>query len=114
MSLPSETIKGVCAIVKRSFEPLMRMLGVKDVYIADSWDETRRALDELTERKDIAVIIVQESLIPRGTSFMELNIESEYPIITVIPDTREKLSEHPSIYYRDLIRKYIGYEIHVG
>lgn len=114
MSLPSETVKGICAVVKRDFEPLMRMLGIKDVYIADSWGEARRAISELTEHKDVAVIIVQEGLIPREISFIELNLQRRYPIVTVIPDTREKLSEHPGTYYRELIRRYIGYEVYIG
>jgi len=114
MSLPSETIKGMCAVVKRDLEPLMRMLGVKEVYTVESWDEARRTLSELMNRGDVAVVLVQEGLVPREVSFIDLNSQRRYPIITMIPDTREKLSENPSAYYRELIRRYIGYEVHVG
>ncbi|MDK6027993.1 V-type ATP synthase subunit F [Ignisphaera sp. 4213-co] len=113
MSLPKEFVKGICAIVKKEFEPLMRMLGIKEVYTVNNWGEAKNFLDKLATRNDLAIVAVQKSLVPAEISFIDLNLQRLYPIVVLIPDDKKDLFESLKVFYRELIRRYIGYEIHL-
>lgn len=114
MSLPRDFTKKICAIVRKEFEPLVKILGIKDVYTAENWDEAKVVLDKLVAQSDIAIIIIQKSLVPNEKSFIDLNLDRLYPIVTVIPDDKISLSASLQTFYGELIRKYIGYEIYLG
>jgi vacuolar-type H+-ATPase subunit F/Vma7 len=114
MSEVKELTKGICAVVKKDFETLMRILGVKEVFVVNDWGEAKRILDEISMRKDVAIVLLQKSIVPQGTSFVDLNLQQLYPIVVLFPDTKEILSEPLQSFYRELIRRYIGYEIHLG
>jgi vacuolar-type H+-ATPase subunit F/Vma7 len=114
MSELKELTKGICAIVKKEFEPFMRILGIREVFVVGSWEEARKVLNSVSERKDVAVVFLQKSLVPEELSFVDLNFPQLYPIVVLFPDTKEALSQPLQSFYRDLIRRYIGYEIHLG
>ncbi|MEM0026546.1 MAG: V-type ATP synthase subunit F [Ignisphaera sp.] len=114
MSLPRDLIKKICAIVRKEFEPLMKILGIKDVYVAENWNDAKGILDKLLVQNDVAIILIQKSLVPDGKSFIDLNLYRLYPIVVIIPDDKISLSASLQTFYGELIRKYIGYEIHLG
>lgn len=106
--------KKMCAIVKSDLEPLVKIIGISEVYTVRDWGEAKSILENLVKRDDLSIIVIQRSLLPKDTSFIDLNIGKLYPIVTVIPDDKESLSEPLQSFYRELIRRYIGYEIHLG
>jgi vacuolar-type H+-ATPase subunit F/Vma7 len=114
MSELKELIRRTCAIVKKEFEPFMKMIGVREVFVVDKWEDAKKALDEIYVRKDIAIVFLQQSLVPKDVSFIDLNLPQLYPIVVLFPDTREALSMPLQSFYRELVRRYIGYEIHLG
>jgi vacuolar-type H+-ATPase subunit F/Vma7 len=114
MSFPREFKKKVCAIVKSDLEPLMKILGVSEVYTVRDWGEVKMVLEDLVKRDDLSIVVIQKSLVPKDVSFIDLNIRKLYPIVTIIPDDKNSLSEPLQSFYRELIRRYIGYEIHIG
>jgi len=112
MSIVKELTKGICAVVKRDLEPFMRILGIREVYSVSSWDEAKEVLQKLSNRNDIAIILLQRGLVPQGVSFVDLNMgQSIYPIVVIVPDSKEALSEHVQVFYTELIHRFIGYEI---
>ena len=114
MSEVKELTKGICVIVKKELEPFMRILGVKETFVVSHWEETKKVLEGVSMRRDIAIVLLQKSLVPEGVSFVDLNLQQLYPIVVLFPDTKEALSESLQGFYRELVRRYIGYEIHLG
>lgn len=103
----------VAAIVKKELSPLMKILGIDDIFTVENQNEVLDILIKLIGNRDLGVIIIQRSLI-KGidlTTYLQ-NIQI-YPSIIVIPDTPDDLSESPKTFYRDIIRRFIGYEVYL-
>lgn len=103
----------IAAIAKRELTPLVRILGIDEVFVVEKQDEVLTILKKLIENKGLGIIIVQRSLI-RGIDLTPYIQSTQiYPSIIALPDTPEDLSEPPKTFYRDIIRKFIGYEVHL-
>lgn len=103
----------VAAVVKRELAPLVKILGIADVVGVDDDVSASMALGELLRSGDVAVIAVQKSLMRALKLPAEVH-NKVYPILVEMPDEPRDLAVDPQDYYRDLIRKFIGYEIHLG
>lgn len=93
--------------------PLVRMLGIADVVEAEDGASASAAIRELLGSDDVAVILVQKSLLRAAKLPAEAH-GAVYPIVLEIPDEPRDLEVEPRDYYRDLIRKFVGYEVHLG
>jgi len=106
--------KRVVAIVEPDLAPLMRLLGVNEVFEVFSETNILNVFNEVAVVDDIGVIITQKRLIEKIPSGVLEEINSKlYPIIVAIPDNVDDLKMSPVENYRDLIRKFIGFEIHL-
>lgn len=103
----------VVAIVSRELAPLMKVLAIADVYGIDEAQELARLIGDLSRRSDVGVILVQRSLMERLKLPEELK-EALWPIVVELPDRPADLKLSPEFFYKELVRKFIGYEIHVG
>ncbi|MEM1623548.1 MAG: V-type ATP synthase subunit F [Sulfolobales archaeon] len=101
------------AVVKKELVPLVKTLGTTNVVGVDDSTSASTAVEELLQSDDVAVIVVQKSLLRTMKLPAEVHTKL-YPILVEIPDEPGDLTADPREYYRDLIRKFIGYEIHLG
>ncbi len=100
-------------MVRRELAPLFRILGLVDVVEADDGVSASMAVQELLSSGEVAVILVQKSLL-RASRLPAEVYSSTYPVVVEIPDEPGDLEVEPRDYYRDLVRKFVGYEIHLG
>ncbi|MEM2006273.1 MAG: V-type ATP synthase subunit F [Sulfolobales archaeon] len=103
----------LAAVVKKELVPLVKILGTTNVVGVDDGVGASMAVTEFLRSGDVAVIAVQKSL------FKSMKVPAEvyarlYPILIEIPDEPRDLTADPQEYYRDLIRKFIGYEVYLG
>lgn len=103
----------VSAIVKRELGPLMKILGIDSVFIVENQNEVLDTLAKLIGNRELGVIIVQRSLIKDIDLTTYLQNTQIYPSIIAIPDTLDDLFESPKAFYRDIIRRFIGYEVYL-
>lgn len=103
----------VVAVVSRELVPLMKVLSIAEVYSVEGSQELTRLIEDLARRGDVGVILVQRSLLGRVKLPEEMR-EALWPIVVEFPDRLADLSLSPELFYRELVRKFIGYEIHIG
>jgi len=89
-----------------------RLLGLSEIHAVSSSSEALKLLEEYKAKRDVGVILVEESIMQAlGVDYMTLNERGLTPLVTVIPDTREALTRNPNLYYRRLVLRVIGYEV---
>lgn len=103
----------IVAVVKKELAPLVKILGIANVVGVDDDVNASIAVGELLRSGDVAIIAIQKSLM-RALKLPAEAYGKLYPILIEIPDEPRDLMVEPREYYRDLIRKFIGYEIHLG
>jgi len=103
----------VVAVVSRELAPLMKVLSIAEVYSTEEPQELTRLMEDLARRGDVGVILVHRSLFER-VKLPERIKEALWPIVVELPDRLADLSLSPELFYRELVRKFIGYEIHIG
>ncbi|MCX8184725.1 MAG: V-type ATP synthase subunit F [Sulfolobales archaeon] len=113
VELPETGELKLVALVKKEFLPLFKTLGLSNVVSADEASSATLALEELVKSGDVAVVLVQKSLM--RTMKIPAEVYSKlYPILIEIPDEPADIAIESREYYRDIVRKFIGYEIYVG
>jgi len=103
----------VVAIVSRELAPLMKVLSIAEVYSVEEAQELAKLIGDLSKRGDVGVILAQRSLVERVKLPEELR-EALWPIVVELPDRLADLSLSPELFYKELVRRFIGYEIHIG
>lgn len=112
MMLKLKTTKKVVAVVKPELAPLMRILGVEEVLEVD--EVSAESIKRIAESDDIGVVLTQKSLIEKIPSGILEDVQSRlYPIIVVLPDSVEDMRRSSMDVYRDIIRKFIGFELYI-
>jgi vacuolar-type H+-ATPase subunit F/Vma7 len=107
-------VKKVVILASSESVNFYKLLGFKEVYTVDNVGEVTNILKELKNRKDVGVILIEESITRNlKLDHMIVNEKGLTPLITVIPNTKEFLSRDPSVYYRRFASKIIGYELGV-
>uniref|UniRef100_A0A7C5UT59 V-type ATP synthase subunit F n=1 Tax=Ignisphaera aggregans TaxID=334771 RepID=A0A7C5UT59_9CREN len=102
----------VIAIVKKELAPLMKIIGIDTIFVAENRNDALNVLEKAVKDRDIGVVVIQRSL-AKDISLLEFQSIGLYPSIITIPDSSEDLSEPPKAFYRDLIRRFIGYEVYL-
>jgi vacuolar-type H+-ATPase subunit F/Vma7 len=145
----------VIAIVKKELVPLMKIIGIDTVFVAENHDvlnvlekvvrdrdvgvvviqrslakdinllefqsiglypsiinDVLNVLEKVVRDRDVGVVVIQRSL-AKDINLLEFQSIGLYPSIITIPDASEDLSESPRSFYRDLIRRFIGYEVYL-
>jgi len=100
----------IAAIVDKRFSPLMRILGIDNVYEVDSPENIAEIVKKIYEDRSIGIVIVQQSF----AKYVAREGVDIYPIVVAIPDSSEYLGVQPIEFYRSLVRRYIGYEIYIS
>jgi len=100
----------IAAIVDKRFSPLMRILGIDNVYEVDSPENITEILKKIYEDRSIGIVIVQQSF----AKYIAMEGGDIYPIFIAIPDSPEYLAVQPIEFYRSFVRRYIGYEIYIS
>ncbi|NPA97617.1 MAG: hypothetical protein GXO32_08460 [Crenarchaeota archaeon] len=96
----------VAFVCRPELAPFAEAMGIDLVVEASSEEEARRAIEELSSRSDVGVILVQASIYPRGVATQRL-----YPIATPFPGPGEESLTSPERMYKPLIRRYVGVEV---
>lgn len=103
----------IAAVVKKELTPLIKILGINNIFVVEDRNEVLEALNRLIKDRDVGVIVVQKSLVRDIEMASYTQDIGLYPSIVVIPDTPEELAETPRTFYRDIIRRFIGYEVYL-
>ncbi len=111
MSIPKPKKMKIVAVVLKELEPLMRVLGIDEVYTSSSAADCIEHLKKLIERDDVAVIVVQHELVENVKELPETR--GLYPSIVVIPGPRSMGRADVYSLYQALIRRYVGMEVRV-
>lgn len=107
----SKYIKKIVGIVEPRLTSFLRVLGIDEIYEVKSLEDFENHISAIYRRNDVAIIITQRSLIKQFSKAIELS--KAYPILLALPD-KEDLTEKAIDIYKDIIRKFIGYEIFIG
>ena len=102
----------VIAIVKKELVPLMKIIGIDTIFVAENCNDVLNVLEKVVRDRDVGVVVIQRSL-AKDVNLLEFQSIGLYPSIITIPDASEDLSESPRSFYRDLIRRFIGYEVYL-
>lgn len=100
----------IIAIVKPELVAFVKLLGISEVYEAMDSNKALEILENNLKRNDVGIIVVQKSLVNRISEDVQGRV---YPIILFLPDTPLDISKSSIEEYRKLVKRIIGYEIHV-
>lgn len=113
MALQLKLAKKIVAIVKPELSPLMKMLGAQEVLEADETNVIE-LFKNVVGLDDVGIVLTQKSLIEKIPSTILEDMQSKlYPIIVTLPDSVEEVKKSPIEVYRDIIRKFIGFELYL-
>lgn len=104
--------KKVVAVVEPHLVSFVLTLGIDEVYEIRDGEDFAKYIRELCSRDDVAILVTQRSLFERYGVVQER--VKVYPVVVSLPDRPEDLRTEAIDVYRELIRKFIGYEIHIG
>lgn len=115
MTLPLKVPeKKILAIVKPNLAPLVRALGIVDIIEVFDEAEVLDVFKKATKLEDVGIILIQKSLVECIPASILEDIHSKlYPVLVALPDSVEELKKSPAEIYKDLARKFIGFEIHL-
>lgn len=104
----------IVAVVEPGLAPLIKSLGVDEVIEVSGDAEASDAFRKAVMVEDVGIIITQKHVVERvpGSLLEEIN-SRVYPVVVVIPDNVDELKRNPVEIYRDLVRKFIGFEIYL-
>lgn len=86
-----------------------------DAVVDKEIEEVKRTLRKLFKEEKYAIILVAQSLAAKCLDLIEaLSEQKLYPLITIIPDSRGKVSGIAEQRLRNLIRKAVGMELPGG
>lgn len=105
-------IRKIIGVVEPYLADFLRVLGIDEVYEVKSLDDLKKHIDNIYERNDVAIVVIQRSLAKKLGNIIEK--PNLYPVILVLPDRPEYLAEKPIEVYRDIIKRFIGYEVFIG
>ncbi|MFW9909093.1 MAG: V-type ATP synthase subunit F [Candidatus Thorarchaeota archaeon] len=89
-----------------------RMVGVRESYIPETPEETRKALLRYFRDSEMGLIIITEPLATQvEDTIMELS-EAPVPVILLVPDRQGSTGAYESV-LRELIRRAVGIEINM-
>ncbi len=113
MHRPKE-LKIVC-VCSSILEPFIRVLGIDEVYHIDRIEDVKTVMERLLMRNDVGIILVEWSLYKYIEELdTELLLRKQlYPIIIPIPNPDDISRVDVREYYREFVKKYVGFELYV-
>lgn len=113
MSSRLRIAKKIVAIVRPELAPLMKILGVEEVFEADETTVTE-LIKGVVQLDDVGIVLTQKSLIEKIPSSIMEDLQSRlYPITVVLPDSIDDGKKSSMDIYRDIIMRFIGFELHI-
>ncbi len=97
----------IAFVCRPELAPFAEAMGIDLVVKVGSAEEARKAIEELSSRGDIGVILVQASVYP-GKVVVRRGL---YPVVTPFPGPGEEALTDPERLYRPLVRRYVGVEV---
>ncbi|MEM4933772.1 MAG: V-type ATP synthase subunit F [Desulfurococcaceae archaeon] len=106
--------KRIVAIVKPDLAPLIRILGIEDVVEVYNEAEVLEVFKRIIMSENVGIILIQKRLVEGAPSDVLEDVHSRlYPVLITLPDSVEDLKKNPIEVYRDLVRRFIGFEVHL-
>ncbi|RLG76552.1 MAG: hypothetical protein DRO12_04285 [Thermoprotei archaeon] len=103
----------MAAICLRDMTPFFKAIGVNSCFIVRNPEEGLRKLEELLKLEKYGVVFVQSSILKKPSE-LKIDIAKKlYPLIVVVPGPEELKVFDPKSFYREVVRKYVGFEIHL-
>ena len=100
----------VALIADKNTVMCFKLAGLKDVYYVENAEKAEKCLLELSEKPNLAIILVTERLSDQNSGVIEKIAERKYPLIIPIPDMEGSIpmKTDPIV---ELIRRKAGIEI---
>lgn len=106
-------LKEIVVLAKPERVPFYKLLGLQNVVPVDKGTVALK-IGELKTRKDLAAILVEESIAREANiDVLSLNEKGLGPVITTIPDAKPFLEADPRNLYAKFISRVIGYQLGV-
>jgi len=103
----------IAAICNTELEPFFKILGIDEICVVRDGSELRKCIDEITKRKDIAIVVVPLRMFEIVQDLVA-SMRSLYPIFLPVPEPQEVKEFDVREFYRPIIRKYVGFEVVLG
>ncbi len=101
---------GIALVADKNTITCFKLAGLKDVYFVKNAEEAEKRIRELSEKPDLAVILITERLVDKIHDAMKKITERDYPLIVPIPDTGGPITMKTDLMI-ELIRRKAGIEV---
>ncbi|RLG84692.1 MAG: hypothetical protein DRO39_07285 [Thermoprotei archaeon] len=110
MSAPPKL--GIAAVCLKELEPFFRALGVSECYAVDDVGKGIAILRRVVTG-NYAVVFVQLAILRRLSELGIAAVNRMYPLVVAVPGPRELEGFDPKSFYREVVRRYVGFEVYV-
>lgn len=107
---PRDNVMRIALVADRGTATSFKLAGLSEVNIIEKPEEAEKRIDELLERRDLAVILATERLVDQIPGLAEKVAERKYPLIVPIPESRGRLVTKTDLIV-ELIRRKAGIEV---
>jgi vacuolar-type H+-ATPase subunit F/Vma7 len=110
---------GIAVIGDEDLVSGLRLAGVRRYRViedsADSAEQVRKALGEFIDDPEVGIIVVLEEYLPHIEQMISQAKEkgASAPVVIEVPSKRGTRYEDITKYYKEYIRKFIGFDIEI-
>lgn len=101
---------GIALITDKNTVTSFKLAGLRNVYCVENAEEAEKRILELSEKPNLAMILVTERVVDQIYGAIEKLTERKYPLIVPIPDTGGPTSMKKDLLI-ELIRRKAGIEV---
>ncbi len=103
----------ICVIGGRALVSVMRFAGAELYYEVYDVASARKALEEVLERSDVGIVVVEERYRSAVADLLEKVRGRLTPIVVFLPGITEVAGYDARKVYKDLHRRTIGFEVEI-
>ena len=96
---------GIALVADKNTVTCFKLAGLKDVYSVENAEEAEKCIRELSEKPNLAILLVTERIVNQVYGAIEKITERKYPLIIPVPDTRGPITMKTDLIIELIIRK---------
>ncbi|UCE15916.1 MAG: V-type ATP synthase subunit F [Candidatus Bathyarchaeota archaeon] len=104
---------GIALIADKNTATCFKLAGLKDTYPVENAEEAEKCVRELSEKPNLAIILVTERIVDQNYSVIKKISERKQPLIVPIPDTGGPTTMKTD-FIVELIKRKAGIEVKLG